>query len=205
VRKLCVLAMLAGLAGCAAPHQWNVTETQRLRCELEARRSTAAIVSGFQAGYERAQIMELCLRLAETENIDAAARAAWQQATAPSTAPAVTRPDAPNPAPRMQSTRPTSGGTPAARVQREPGGPWGTWQNGAFVPLNTSGQPARPESNGPWGHWVEGRFVPLSPQPVPFEQLRPGQVAAGGVIRNGMWYAWGSPELLRATRASPSR
>jgi hypothetical protein len=169
MKRLATITLAAGLAACAAPREWNVTETQRLRCELEARRSTAAIVSGFQAGFERAEIRELCLRLAESENLDSSAKAAMQ-ATAPTTAPAVTRADAPNPAARLQASMPTStprsGGTPTARVQREPGGPWGTWQNGAFVPLNTTGQPARPEPNGPWGHWVNGYFVPLNPQPA---------------------------------------
>jgi hypothetical protein len=68
MKRLVTLSLAAVLAACAAPREYNVTETQRLRCEYEARRSTAGINNGFTQGAERANLKELCMRLAEAEN-----------------------------------------------------------------------------------------------------------------------------------------
>jgi hypothetical protein len=83
-----VLAVAAGLAGCGGSQVGqNLSPTARARCEYQAASATAGTINMWQQGFERASLLQQCLRLAEMEEIEAkGGRQEGQPSTDPNTA-----------------------------------------------------------------------------------------------------------------------
>lgn len=65
--KRVVLIALLFAAGCATTHYVDkdghvAAQEDVTACNYEARKATAGIVNGFQAGWEQAELRDMCLR-----------------------------------------------------------------------------------------------------------------------------------------------
>jgi hypothetical protein len=69
MKRLVTLTLAAGLAACGGPP--SVSETQRMRCEYEARSATASNPNALMGGFNQGTLMSQCLRITAEDNFQA--------------------------------------------------------------------------------------------------------------------------------------